>query len=52
MSCSTENPMSSEPIQAIDAHGHLGRYDCGREDIVNELMTVDAVSMPALDLPN
>jgi predicted TIM-barrel fold metal-dependent hydrolase len=34
--------MPSETIQAIDAHGHFGRYDCGREEMVNELMTGDA----------
>ncbi len=34
--------MSSEFIPAIDAHGHFGRYDCGRTDIINEFMTGDA----------
>jgi predicted TIM-barrel fold metal-dependent hydrolase len=42
MSLSTERPMPSEPIEAIDAHGHYGRYDCGRAEIVNEFMTGDA----------
>jgi hypothetical protein len=42
MSLSSEDPMPSETIQAIDAHGHFGRYDCGREEMVNELMTGDA----------
>jgi len=42
MNSSTESPMCREPIQAIDAHGHFGRYDCGREEIVNQLMTGDA----------
>ena len=34
--------MSSESIQAIDVHGHYGRYDCGGGAIVNEFMTGDA----------
>ena len=34
--------MSSESIQAIDVHGHYGRYDCGREGLVNEFMSGDA----------
>jgi hypothetical protein len=37
--------MSNESIQAIDVHGHYGRYDCGREDIVNEFMTGDAFAV-------
>lgn len=34
--------MSTEAIQAIDVHGHYGTYDCGRPDLINELMTGDA----------
>jgi len=31
--------MSTELIQAIDVHGHFGKYDRGGEDLVNEFMT-------------
>ena len=31
--------MASETIQAIDVHGHYGRYDRGRPDIGNDFMT-------------
>lgn len=34
--------MSMETIPAIDVHAHFGRDDCGRNDLVNELMTGDA----------
>lgn len=34
--------MSTESIAAIDVHAHFGDYDCGRPDLVNELMTGDA----------
>jgi predicted TIM-barrel fold metal-dependent hydrolase len=34
--------MQTETIQAIDVHGHYGRYDRGKRDIVNEFMTGDA----------
>lgn len=34
--------MSGQPIQAIDVHGHYGRYDRGAPDVVNEFMTGDA----------
>lgn len=34
--------MSSESLQAIDVHAHFGRYDCGRPEFVNELMTGEA----------
>lgn len=34
--------MSTELIPAIDVHGHFGRYDKGRPDLVNEFMTGDA----------
>ncbi|MFM9965218.1 MAG: amidohydrolase family protein [Planctomycetaceae bacterium] len=27
---------------AIDVHAHFGRYDCGRADLINELMAGDA----------
>ena len=28
-------------IQAIDVHAHYGAYDCGKPDVINELMTGD-----------
>lgn len=34
--------MSTESTAAIDVHAHFGRYDCGRTDLVNDLMTGDA----------
>src|SRR5215218_2362128 len=34
--------MSTESVQAIDVHAHYGDYDCGKPDLVNELMTGDA----------
>jgi predicted TIM-barrel fold metal-dependent hydrolase len=34
--------MRTEPIQAIDVHGHYGRYDRGKADLVNDFMTGDA----------
>ncbi len=34
--------MTSQTIQAIDVHGHYGRYDRGQPDPVNEFMTGDA----------
>lgn len=34
--------MSTESIQAIDVHAHYGTYDCGKPDLVNDLMTGDA----------
>jgi predicted TIM-barrel fold metal-dependent hydrolase len=34
--------MSIAAIEAIDVHAHFGRYDRGKEDIVNEFMTGDA----------
>ena len=34
--------MGTESIAAIDVHAHYGRYDCGRPDLINELMTGDA----------
>ena len=34
--------MSTHSIQAIDVHGHFGRYDTGRPDLINEFMTGDA----------
>jgi predicted TIM-barrel fold metal-dependent hydrolase len=34
--------MPSATIQAIDVHGHYGRYNRGQPDIVNEFMTGDA----------
>ncbi len=34
--------MAGAPIQAIDVHGHYGRYDRGRADVVNDFMTGDA----------
>lgn len=34
--------MSTETIQAIDVHGHYGTYDCGKPDLINQLMTGDA----------
>lgn len=33
--------MLTSPIPAIDVHAHYGKYDCGRPDIINELMTGD-----------
>lgn len=33
--------MSTESIPAIDVHGHYGAYHCGKDDLVNELMTGD-----------
>jgi predicted TIM-barrel fold metal-dependent hydrolase len=37
--------MSLEPIQAIDVHGHYGKYDRGQADLVNEFMTGDAAEV-------
>jgi predicted TIM-barrel fold metal-dependent hydrolase len=34
--------MAGETIQAIDVHGHYGRYDRGQADVVNDFMTGDA----------
>lgn len=34
--------MSCETIEAIDVHGHYGRYDRGKSDVVNQFMTGDA----------
>jgi predicted TIM-barrel fold metal-dependent hydrolase len=34
--------MAGETIQAIDVHGHYGRYDRGKADVVNDFMTGDA----------
>src|SRR5262245_2612042 len=34
--------MSVQTIQAIDVHAHYGKYDRGKDDIVNEFMTGDA----------
>ena len=34
--------MSTVPINAIDVHAHFGRYDRGKQDIVNDFMTGDA----------
>ncbi len=34
--------MSTESIQAIDVHGHFGRYDRGGGTLVNEFMSGDA----------
>lgn len=34
--------MSSESIEAIDVHAHYGKYDRGKQDVVNEFMTGDA----------
>jgi predicted TIM-barrel fold metal-dependent hydrolase len=34
--------MSSEGIEAIDVHGHYGRYGRGEDNLVNELMSGDA----------
>jgi predicted TIM-barrel fold metal-dependent hydrolase len=34
--------MSDPILQAIDVHGHYGRYDRGRADVVNEFMSGDA----------
>ena len=33
--------MSTESIKAIDVHGHYGTYNCGKADVVNDLMTGD-----------
>ncbi len=37
--------MASEAIEAIDVHGHYGRYDRGGPGLVNELMTGDAAEV-------
>ena len=35
--------MKSDDLPAaIDVHAHFGRYDCGRVDLINELMSGDA----------
>jgi predicted TIM-barrel fold metal-dependent hydrolase len=34
--------MPGETLQAIDVHGHFGRYDRGRPDLGNDFMTGDA----------
>ena len=37
--------MSSETIEAIDVHGHYGRYDRGEPGLVNELMSGDGAEV-------
>ncbi len=34
--------MSVQSVQAIDVHGHYGKYDRGSPDVVNDFMTGDA----------
>lgn len=34
--------MSIADVQAIDVHGHYGKYERGKDDIVNEFMTGEA----------
>jgi predicted TIM-barrel fold metal-dependent hydrolase len=33
--------MPTTSVLAIDVHGHYGVYDCGKPDLINELMTGD-----------
>jgi predicted TIM-barrel fold metal-dependent hydrolase len=37
--------MSVESVEAIDVHGHYGTYDCGRPNLINELMTGDGAEV-------
>jgi hypothetical protein len=38
-------PTPAADVQAIDVHAHFGRYDRGRPDLVNELMTGDGAEV-------
>ena len=37
--------MGSEAIQAIDVHGHYGRYDRGQADVINDFMSANGAEV-------